>query len=71
MLQQELRLKDGQITLAQRELELAKRNGGTSAGLKAENEQLKAQISRLNSLLDGKDAELRDWRARLKSMIGE
>ena len=71
MLQQELRLKDGQITLAQRELELAKRNGGTSAGLKAENEQLKAQILRLNSLLDGKDAELRDWRARLKSMIGE
>ena len=71
MLEQELRLKDGQITLAQRELELAKRNGGDSAGLKAENEQLKMQISRLNGLLDGKDTELRDWRARLKSMIGE
>ncbi|KAK0114702.1 hypothetical protein ONS95_014187 [Cadophora gregata] len=71
MLEQELRLKDGQIALARQELELAKRHGGDSAGLKTENEQLKAQISRLNSLLDSKDAELRDWRARLKSMIGE
>ncbi|KAH7383040.1 hypothetical protein BKA64DRAFT_175289 [Cadophora sp. MPI-SDFR-AT-0126] len=71
MLEQELRLKDGQITLARREVEVAKMNGGDSAGLKAENEQLKAQITRLNGLLDSKDAELRDWRARLKSMIGE
>lgn len=71
MLEQELRLKDGRIILTSRELELAKRKGGDSTGLKAENEQLKAQISRMNELLESKDTELRDWRARLKSMIGE
>lgn len=71
MLEQELRLKDGQITLDHRELELARRNGGDSAGLKAENEELKAQISGLNGLLEGKDRELKDWRERLKLMIGE
>lgn len=71
MLEQELRLKDGQITLTSRELELAKKNGGDSSSLKAENEQLKAEISRLNQSLERKDSELRDWRTRLKSMIGE
>lgn len=71
MRQQELRFKDGQISLAHRELELARRNGGTSSGLKAENELLKAQISMLNGLVENRDAELNDWRARLKSLIGE
>ncbi|KAL2063954.1 hypothetical protein VTL71DRAFT_4448 [Oculimacula yallundae] len=71
MLEQELRLKDGQITLAGRELEIAKRNGGDSAGLRIENEELKMQVSRLERLVESKDSELRDWRDRLKSMIGD
>ncbi|KAG4428728.1 hypothetical protein IFR05_015790 [Cadophora sp. M221] len=71
ILEQELRLKDGQIALAHRELELARRNGGDSVGLRAENEELKGRIERLDGLLEGKDRELRDWRERLKLMIGE
>lgn len=69
-LEQELRLKDGQILLTSRELELARQNGGDSTRLGVENRELKEQNDRLKELVEKKDAELRDWRSKLKTMLG-
>jgi PHD-finger len=69
-LEQQLKLKDGQIQLGVKELEFSKRKHGESSLLEAENKQLKEQNAKLVSLVEKKDAELRDWRLKLKSMIG-
>lgn len=69
-LEQELRLKDGQILLTTRELEMARRNGDT-ASLKAEISQLKEQNDGLKVLVESKDSELRDWRTKLKGLLGD
>lgn len=69
-LEQELRLKDGQILLATRELEMARRNGDT-ASLKADINQLKEQNDELKALVESKDSELRDWRTKLKNLLGD
>lgn len=61
-LEQEVRLKDGQILLMTRELETV-RNNGERETLKNENEELK-------TLVEKKDAELRDWRTKLKNLLG-
>jgi hypothetical protein len=69
-LEQELRLKDGQIQLATRELEMARRNGDTST-LEAEVKHFKEQNDSLKILVESKDSELRDWRMKLKNLLGD
>jgi len=69
-LEQQLKLKDGQIQLGVKELEFAKRKHGESSLLEAENKQLKEQNAKLVSLVEKKDAELKDWRSKLRTMIG-
>ncbi|CZT00275.1 hypothetical protein WAI453_012663 [Rhynchosporium graminicola] len=71
ILEQEVKLKDGQITLGARELEISKRSGGDLAALRIENEELKLKVRKLDELVESKDTELRDWRDRLKLMIGD
>jgi hypothetical protein len=76
-LEQQLKLKDSQIQLTSRELELAKiklcDNGAGAAGLiglKDENSQLREENAKLKEMVVSKDAELKNWRAKLKSMMG-
>lgn len=69
-LEQQLRLKDGQIMLAHRQLELARIGNGQSAQTKAELAEMKQQNEVLKIQVEKKDAELRDWREKLKSMLG-
>jgi hypothetical protein len=69
-LEQQLKLKDGQIQLGIKELEFAKRQRGDSNLLEAENKMLKEENAKLVILVDRKDAELKDWRAKLRNMIG-
>jgi hypothetical protein len=69
-LEQQLKLKDGQIQLGIKELEFAKRQRGESNLLEAENKTLKEENAKLVVLVDRKDAELKDWRAKLRNMIG-
>lgn len=66
-LEQQLTLKDGQIALANRELDLARK--GPSAW-KDEVDSLKQQNASLRTELEKKDAELRDWREKLKGLLG-
>lgn len=68
-LEQELRLKDGQITLMNQELEVAKKNG-EAARIKVMNQELKEQNDTLKALLEKKEGELRDWRTKLKTLLG-
>jgi hypothetical protein len=76
-LEQQLKLKDSQIQLTSRELELAKiklcDNGAGAVGLTAlkdENSQLREENAKLKEIVVSKDAELKNWRAKLKSMMG-
>ncbi|KAH8745631.1 hypothetical protein BGZ57DRAFT_960347 [Hyaloscypha finlandica] len=69
-LEQQLKLKDGQIQLGIKELEFAKRQRGESSLLEAENRRLKEENAKLVGLVERKDAELKDWRAKLRNMIG-
>ena len=69
-LEQQLKLKDGQIQLGIKELEFAKRQQGESSLLEAENRRLKDENAKLVGLVEKKDSELRDWRMKLRSMIG-
>lgn len=62
-----MKLKDGQIQLGIKELEFAKRKYGESSLLEAENKQLKEQNVKL---VERKDAELKDWRSKLRTLIG-
>jgi hypothetical protein len=68
-LEQQLKLKDGQIQLGIKELEFAKRQRGESSLLEAENRKLKEENAKLVNLVERKDAELKDWRTRLRTMI--
>lgn len=70
-LEQQLKLKDGQIQLGIKELEFAKRQRGETSLLEAENRRLKEENAKLVNLVEKKDAELRDWRTKLRNMIGE
>jgi PHD-finger len=69
-LEQQLKLKDGQIQLGIKELEFAKKQRGESSLLEAENRRLKEENAKLVSLVERKDTELKDWRAKLRNMIG-
>jgi hypothetical protein len=69
-LEQQLKLKDGQIMLAQRELELAKSDNGQSSLLKAELADMKQQVEALKIQVKNKDTEFNDWRAKLRIMLG-
>jgi hypothetical protein len=69
-LEQQLRLKDGQIMLTRRELELAKNENGQSCQLKAELLDMQQQNAMLKTQVDRKDSELKDWREKLKSLLG-
>jgi hypothetical protein len=69
-LEQQLKLKDGQIQLGVKELEFAKRQCGESSFFEAENRKLKEENVKLVQLVEKKDSELKDWRAKLRNMIG-
>lgn len=69
-LEQELRLKDGQVLLANRELEIARKNGD-AVTLRSEIKQLREQNDGLKALVESKDGELQDWRTKLKNLLGE
>jgi hypothetical protein len=69
-LEQQLKLKDGQIHLGIKELEFAKKKHGESNLLEAENKQLKEQNTKLVNLVERKDVELKDWRSKLRTLIG-
>lgn len=70
-LEQELKLKDGHIMLSTRELDLAKKHSSGSSRLKSENITLREENEKLLALVEKKDQELRDWRMKLRSMIGD
>jgi hypothetical protein len=73
-LEQRLRIQDGQMLLTTRELELAQRNLAAehrhSEVLRSEHAQYKDEVMGLREAVEKKDAELRDWRAKLRSMMG-
>lgn len=73
-LEQELKLQSSQLALTKRELEIAKKDlaierfkNGRNA---ADTQVPKEEIARLKELLSKKDAELEDWRSKLKLMLG-
>jgi len=69
-----LRVKDNEIVLSSRELALSRKNLAVehcqSERLQSENTQYKEEVVKLREALETKDAELRDWRAKLRSMMG-
>jgi chromosome segregation ATPase len=69
-----LRVKDNQILLGSRELAQSQKSLAAehcqSERLQSENTQYKKEVMRLRAALETKDSELRDWRAKLRSMIG-
>ena len=74
-LEQRLRIQDGQMLLTTRELELAKKNLAAehrhSEVLRSEHAHYKDEVMRLKEAVEKKDGELREWRVRLRSMIGD
>jgi len=73
-LEQRLRIQDGQMLLTTRELELAQRNLAAehhhSETLRSEHAQCKDEVMKLREAVEKKDAELKDWRTKLRSMMG-
>lgn len=69
-LEQQLKLKDGQICLIQRELELARESGTVSGELRRQLEEVKKRNASLVGDVESKDKELRDWREKLKGLLG-
>ncbi|TVY37648.1 hypothetical protein LSUB1_G006782 [Lachnellula subtilissima] len=73
-LEQRLRIQDGQMLLSSRELELAQKNLAAerrhSETIRSEHAHYKEEVVRLKEAVE-KDAELREWRVRLRSMIGD
>jgi predicted transcriptional regulator len=45
-------------------------NGTGAVGLKDENSHLREENAKLKDMVASKDAELKNWRAKLKSMMG-
>lgn len=73
-LEQQLRIQDGQLSLTTRELEFARKEL-SCARLKAnclesDKAQCKKQVAELKGMVEKKDAELNDWRKKLRSLVG-
>lgn len=73
-LEQRLRVQDGQMLLATRELDLAQKNLAAerrhAETFRSEHAQYREEAVRLREEVERKDAELRDWRSKLRSMMG-
>jgi hypothetical protein len=73
-LEQKLRMQEGQMLLTSRELELAKKElekeRQESAVMKVENSELREENTTLKGEVQRKESELKDWRLKLRSMIG-
>lgn len=73
-LEQTLKLQDGQMKLSTKELEsLRKRFADervVTTRLMSENVRCRDEIRRLSDMVQQKDAELKDWRAKLRTMMG-
>ncbi|TVY57380.1 hypothetical protein LCER1_G004991 [Lachnellula cervina] len=74
-LEQRLRIQDGQVLLSSRELELAQKNLAAehrhSEIVRSEHAYYKEEVVRLQEAVEKKDAELTEWRMKLRSMIGD
>ena len=73
-LEQKLKLQDGQLLLSNRELDFARnhltKEQAISGLLKKENVDLKNEVSKLQDQLQHKNDALRDWRTKLRTMVG-
>lgn len=69
-----MRVKDNELVLASRELAQSRKNLAAehcqSERLQSENTQYKEEVMKLRGALEAKESELQDWRAKLRSMIG-
>jgi hypothetical protein len=73
-LEQQLKMQEQQMLLTSRELEFARKelakDREESAVLKVDNFEIREENMRLKELVDRKENELKEWRAKLRSMIG-
>lgn len=73
-LEQQLRMQEGQMLLTSRELDFARKELAKereeSAVMKVDNFELRAENTRLKEDVQRKESELKDWRLKLRSMIG-
>ncbi|KAG0647146.1 BRAF35-HDAC complex BHC80 [Hyphodiscus hymeniophilus] len=73
-LEQQLRMHEGQVLLSTRELDFAReelvKERDESAVMKVDISGLREENTRLKDEVQRKDAELKDWRLKLRSMIG-
>jgi hypothetical protein len=73
-LEQKLKLQDGQLMLSNRELDFARshltKEQAKSGVLKKENVELRDEVAKLREMVQQKDGELRDWRTKLRTMMG-
>ena len=73
-LEQQLKMQCGQMRLTSRELELARselaKEREEMAVMKVDDFELRQEIARLKEELQRKEDELKDWRLKLRSMIG-
>lgn len=73
-LEQKLKVQDGQLLITRRELAwMRNQNADARPGinlLKVENVWLTEEIRKYKVMMQKKDDELNDWRARLRTMLG-
>jgi hypothetical protein len=73
-LEQKLKLQEGQMMLSHREMELMNSKLGTvqeeSGRLRKENARLEAEAKASSEMMQKKDNELKDWRMKLRTMMG-
>lgn len=73
-LEQHVKMQDGQLKIRDREFTFVRsqlvKSREEPDRLKAENEELKREVVRLGQLVGLKDTELRDWRTKLRTMLG-
>ncbi|KAH8593815.1 hypothetical protein B0O99DRAFT_191556 [Bisporella sp. PMI_857] len=67
-LEQQLRIQEGQIKLASND---SSNQRLKNERLQTENANLKAEVDRLTESLQRKEAELKDWRAKLRTMMDD
>lgn len=68
-LEQQLKLKDGQVLLLEKELSMVKQTNGDSFTLRQTNTELRMQIEAMRQSLQDKDQELNNWRTRLEALL--
>lgn len=71
---QQLKMQEGQIMLANREVEQLRSQlellRGEPEHLKDQNTELLKKVANLQQLVEKKDSELRDWQTKLRNMMG-